>query len=179
MSEMELVKEFLAKLDASGAQRDYAPGVPRYGYSMRVSSGNPATPGCLAITWIRGRDEAERDAIRVHSRKIVENFMRSDGFIGMVTGFTGDQGFTVTAWQSEQALQAALRTSGHLEAMADFDKNGLAVGVWTSVWQPHHINRMWQRCPACNHANVVSDKPTTGLTCESCGAPLPDRISYW
>jgi len=35
-------------------------GPARYGYSMRVPSGNPRPPGIIALTWIQGKDQLVR-----------------------------------------------------------------------------------------------------------------------
>src|SRR5205085_10876133 len=35
-------------------------GVSRFGYALHASSGSLAPPGIIALTWIQGRDEAER-----------------------------------------------------------------------------------------------------------------------
>lgn len=48
---------------------DLQSGRAGYGYSMRVASGNPAPPGCIALTWIAGKDASERDRIRDHARQ--------------------------------------------------------------------------------------------------------------
>jgi hypothetical protein len=153
----------------------YTQGPATYGYSMHVSSGNPQKPGIVALTWIGGRDESERDRVRAHAANIVHDFVAEPGFIGIVTGFAGERGFTVTAWQDEAALHRALDRQ-HARAKQDFRTAGLSPGVWTSVWQPLRLNRMWTRCPRCSQPNDVSDDPRL---CANCGAELPPRPSYW
>jgi steroid delta-isomerase-like uncharacterized protein len=153
----------------------HAQGKAVYGYSMWVSSGNPKPPGIVALTWIGGRDESERDRIRAHSGKVVHDFVEEPGFIGIVTGFAGNRGFTVTAWEDEAALRRALAKQ-HGQAKQDFRTADLAYGVWTSVWQPVRVNRLWSRCMTCNQPNAVGDKPAT---CSNCGSDLPARPTYW
>ena len=41
---------------------------------MRVASGTPEPSGIIALTWIAGRDAAERERIRAHSKKNVQHF---------------------------------------------------------------------------------------------------------
>ena len=41
-----------------------------YGYSQHASSGNPAIPGIIALTWIQGRDESERAGTPARSSAI-------------------------------------------------------------------------------------------------------------
>lgn len=150
-------------------------GKASYGYSLHASSSNPAVPGIIALTWIQGRDESERDRERGHSGKIVADFLEEPGFIGIVTGFAGDRGFTCTAWEDEAALYRALDKQ-HARAKQDFRTSGLSPGVWTSVWKPHHINRLWVRCATCEQPNDMTDDRRQ---CANCGADLPPRPSYW
>lgn len=146
-----------------------------YGYSIRASSGNPKPPGIIALTWIRGRDEAERDRIRGHSRKVIGDFLAEPGFIGIATGFAGDRGFTVTAWEDEDSLHRALDKQ-HAIAKQEFRAGDLSPGVWTSVWQPLRMNRLWTRCMACQQPNNVNDNHRE---CSKCGTELPPRPTFW
>lgn len=150
-------------------------GGAEFGYSMRVSSGHRDVPGVIALTWIRARDEAEKDAIRGHSRRIVGDFRETPGFIGIVTGFAGLRGFTVTAWQDEDALARGI-SRHHASAKEAFRTTDISPGVWTSVWKPIRTNRIWTRCTACTHPNDVNDDHRA---CEKCGAPLPPRQTFW
>jgi steroid delta-isomerase-like uncharacterized protein len=146
-----------------------------YGYSKRVTSGNPAMPSTVGMTWIRFRDQSELDRIRLHSAKIIQDFVEEPGFISIVTGAAGDRAFTVTAWENEDALYRAL-DKAHSRAKHDFRTEDISPGVWTSVWKPLHINRMWSRCLACANPNDVTDDHRN---CVQCGAPLPERHPYW
>lgn len=147
-----------------------------FGYSMHVSSGPSRIPGIIALTWIMGRDEAERDRIRGHSRRIIAEFQQEPGFVGIVTGFAGERGFTVTAWDDEAALKRALGRH-HADARRTFFGEAISPGVWTSVWKPIRTNRIWSRCPACQEANdVTSDERRQ---CVRCQAELPPRPPVW
>lgn len=106
-----------------------------FGYSMRVHSGNPRPPGILALTWIAGADEAEKQRIRTHARQNVQDFLAEPGFIAIVTGFAGLRGFTTTAWEDEAAMRRAL-AGHHAVAMAELRRERFVASVWTSVWQP-------------------------------------------
>ncbi len=147
-----------------------------YGYSLHVSSGNTAVPAIIALTWIMGRNEAERDRVRVHSGQIVGDFLKEPGFIGIVTGFAGERGFTCTAWQDEASLHRAL-DQHHARAKQDFRTSGLSPSVWTSVWKPHHINRLWVRCRTCDTPNDMTNR--LDGECGQCGSDLPPRPTYW
>lgn len=146
-----------------------------YGYALRAASGSAKAPGVVALTWITARDAAERERIRAHSRQNVQDFLAEPGFIAIVTGFTGLRGFTVTAWESEEAMKRAL-AGHHAVAMRELFGGELVASVWTSVWTPTRINRLWVRCVACGALEDVSDDHRA---CVKCAAALPPRPSYW
>ena len=150
----------------------FADGSMTFGYSLRDWA-SKEKPGVLGMTWILARDAAEKAVIRGHARQIVHHFRETPGFIGIVTGFAGLHGFTLTAWESEQALKKATHEGAHREAMKAFEQ-GLSGGVFTSVWEPLRLNRMWTRCPD-GHAN---DATRAEGVCERCGKPLPERQPY-
>ena len=60
------------------------------------------------------------------------------------------------------------------EAMHAFRQDGLSGGVFTSVWEPLRLNRMWLRCPL-GHPN---DATRADGKCEVCGKPLPAPEPY-
>lgn len=146
-----------------------------FGYSMHVTSGYRDPPCVIALTWIRARDEAEKDKIRGHSRQIIRDFRATPGFVGIVTGFAGLRGFTVTAWENEEALGRGI-SRHHASAKQAFHTTDISPGVWTSVWKPERINRIWTRCTACTHPNDVNDDHRK---CEKCGAELSLRQTFW
>jgi hypothetical protein len=147
----------------------------QYGYALRAASGNGLAPGVIALTWITARDPAERERIRAHSRENVRDFLSEPGFISIVTGFTGLRGFTVTAWVDEAAMKRALGKH-HATAMKELFGERFVASVWTSVWTPTRVNRMWVRCTACGKLEDVSDDPRS---CAACNAALPERPVYW
>lgn len=149
--------------------------VAQFGYAMRAASANRRPPGVIALTWIAGQDAAERDRIRAHSKQNVADFLAEPGFISIVTGFIGLRGFTVTAWEDEAAMKRALGKH-HAVAMRELFGDDFVASVWTSVWTPARINRLWVRCPACGALEDVSDDHRA---CTACAAPLPERPAYW
>jgi len=150
-------------------------GAAKYGYSMRVPSGNMKPPGVIALTWIQGANEAEKERIRAHSRDNVKDFMAEPGFISIVTGFTGLRGFTVTAWEDEDSMKRALRKH-HAVAMKELFSENFVASVWTSVWTPTRMNRIWVRCPSCASLEDVNDDHRS---CSQCNAGLPERPAFW
>jgi hypothetical protein len=144
-----------------------------FGHSMR-SWVSKEKPGALGMTWLLARDETEKLAIRARARDIISHFRQVPGFIGIVTGFAGLHGFTLTAWENEEALRVATHSGAHSGAMHAFREGGLSGGVFTSVWAPLRLNRMWLRCPL-GHPN---DATRAEGKCEICGQPLPEMEPY-
>jgi heme-degrading monooxygenase HmoA len=151
----------------------FSEGALTFGHSMR-SWVSKEKPRALGLTWLLARDETEKLAIRARARDIINHFRDMPGFIGIVTGFAGLHGFTLTAWESEEALRAATHSGPHSEAMHAFRQDGLSGGVFTSVWEPVRLNRMWLRCPR-GHPN---DATRADGKCEVCGEPLPSPEPY-
>jgi steroid delta-isomerase-like uncharacterized protein len=151
----------------------FSEGATTFGHSLR-SWVSKEKPGALGMTWILARDETEKLAIRARARDIVNHFREVPGFIGIVTGFAGLHGFTLTAWESEEALRVATHSGAHREVMHAFREGGLSGGVFTSVWAPIRLNRMWSRCPF-GHLN---DATRADGKCEVCGEPLPPAQPY-
>ena len=151
----------------------FSDGAMTFGHSMR-SWVSKEKPGALGMTWLLARDETEKLAIRARARDIITHFREVPGFIGIVTGFAGLHGFTLTAWESEEALRVATHSGAHSEAMHAFRADELSGGVFTSVWAPIRLNRMWIRCPL-GHPN---DATRADGTCEVCRKPLPEAQPY-
>ncbi len=149
--------------------------IAQYGFSMRAASGNPNPPGVIALTWIAAKDPAERERIRAHSRQNAQDFLQEPGFISIVTGFTGLRGFTVTAWEDEDAMKRAL-AKHHATAMRELFTQDFVASVWTSVWTPTRMNRLWVRCEACGALEDVNDDHRD---CSRCHAALPTRPAFW
>lgn len=150
-------------------------GVAQYGYALRASSGNPRPPDVIALTWITAKNPEERERIRAHSRQNVQDFLTEPGFVSIVTGFTGLRGFTVTAWEDEASMKHALGKH-HAVAMKELFSEDFVASVWTSVWTPTRINRIWVRCTACGSLEDVSDDHRA---CGRCQAALPERPAFW
>ncbi len=147
----------------------------QYGYALRAASGNTRPPGVIALTWIAAKDADERERIRAHSRENVKDFLAEPGFVSIVTGFTGLRGFTVTAWEDEAAMKRALGKH-HAVAMKELFGERFVASVWTSVWAPTRINRIWVRCPSCGSLEDVSDDHRS---CRECEAAMPERPAFW
>jgi quinol monooxygenase YgiN len=150
-------------------------GPAQFGYAMRAASERRDPPGVIALTWIAAKNEAERERIRAHSKQNVQDFLREPGFLSIVTGFFGLRGFTVTAWTDEDAMRHAL-AKHHSVAMRELFAEDFVASVWTSVWTPTRMNRLWVRCTACASLEDVNDDHRA---CSKCGAELPERPAFW
>lgn len=150
-------------------------GPAQYGYAMRVASANKRPPGVIALTWICGRDDAERDRIRAHAKENVRDFLEEPGFLSIVTGFIGLRGFTVTAWEDEASMKRALGKH-HATAMRELFAGDFVASVWTSVWTASRVNRLWVRCEACGS---LEDASHDARSCSKCAAALPERPAFW
>lgn len=170
---MQEIYDFFDRWDAEHPTED--PDAPRYGYAMRVASGSSRPPGVIALTWITGADHDERERIRAHARQNVADFKEEAGFLSIVTGFIGLRGFTVTAWEDEEAMKRGLGKH-HAQAMKELFGENFVASVWTSVWTAARINRLWVRCTACGSLEDVSDDHRR---CVACDAQLPARPAYW
>ena len=168
-------KSFFESFGLAALVQPIQQGAASYGYSMRVPSGNPQPPGVIALTWIQAANETEKERIRTHSRQNVADFLAEPGFISIVTGFTGLRGFTVTAWQNEASMKRAL-SKHHAVAMKELFGENFVAAVWTSVWTPTRLNRLWVRCGSCGSLEDVNDDRGS---CSKCNASLPDRPAFW
>jgi hypothetical protein len=149
--------------------------VAQYGYVQRAASGSSRPPGVIALTWIAAKNATERERIRAHSKQNVQDFLAEPGFISIVTGFTGLRGFTVTAWEDESSMRRALGKH-HAVAMRELFGENFVASVWTSVWTPTRVNRIWVRCMECGSLEDVSDDHRA---CGKCHASLPERPAFW
>ena len=81
--------------------------------------------------------------------------------------------YTITAWDSVDAVQQVWRSSLHNGAVKRFFADDFAAAIGTAVFSVDHVNALWMRCTAC--AKVVNR--TENATCP-CGQPLPEPV-YW
>lgn len=82
----------------------------------------------------------------------------------------------MTAWEDEAAMRRAL-SKHHVVAMNELLGENFVASVWTSVWRPTRVNRLWVRCPSCGALEDVSGDEHH--PCSKCGAPLPPRPAFW
>lgn len=153
----------------------HAAGPFRFGSSVLVHSGKTTQPGAVGLTVINARSPEEEDRIRDYSRKIAPELLRNPGFIGLLLANVGGRMFTISAYESPSDIQGMPQVAHRDAVKATFTDNGLGAGGSTSVWQPHHLNPLFIRCPACQKmARAEGDTPRC-----TCGAALPTDFLYW
>lgn len=81
----------------------------------------------------------------------------------------------MTAWEDEAALHRGL-SQRHMTAMHELRSEDFVPGVWTSVWKPIRINRVWTRCLSCA---ALEDATDDHRRCSRCGSELPERPPFW
>lgn len=141
-----------------------------FGTSTRVDLGNTTLPGAFTMTWIE-LAASEFGELTERTREIVTALASEPGFIGFTSASVGGRNYTFTAWTSPEAAEASLaRTSAHNQAMARVYSEGFGGRGWTSMWQPHRLNKQFARCDGCARYVEFAHGATTA-TCE-CGAEM-------
>jgi steroid delta-isomerase-like uncharacterized protein len=148
----------------------------RFGYSVSSSSQRTDKPGAFSITILRCDDPEGVEKIRDYGRQISIEMQQMQGFLGNTNFGNGGRQATITAWESPEHASQLLRAGAHSEAMRYFwSDDGKALGGWTSVWVPEHINAMWARCESCG--KMVNSDELNGVC--GCGATLPSFGPWW
>ena len=156
----------------------------QFGAYFRLNKGNVAPPEAIGITWlqVRGGDEPFQEAARVTNR-VVNSFAGKPGF---VTGIIGAQmpdanghsgGFTLSAWESIEALEANLLPNpDHQAVVHRFMKEGFSYGTHSRVYQLVRAKPVMIACTACGKKNNAYKKIRT---CSQCDAALGEAPAYW
>lgn len=133
-----------------------------------------AEPGAMSLTVLEVDSEAAAQEVRDRSRETVTALMATPGFISFMGVQIGSRMYTITAWESVEAVDGLRANPGHRRAMARFyeGEGGLATGGQTGVWGPERLNGMWVRC-ACGAMSQAVDG-----RCDA-GHELPAAPAYW
>jgi len=106
---------------------------------------------------------------------VAAELTKEPGFLSWVGLGIADRLYTITVWESEEAVRAVMRTSAHKDAVKRFFSGDVGAAASTGVWIPHHLNAVRVRCPACG---VLIDRAKADGTC-ACGETLPEAPEYW
>ncbi len=130
-------------------------------------------PGAVTLTVLERRAQEEYDEIRARARDTVVDLMGMPGFISWLGVTAGNRHYTITAWESPEAVAHLRRSPAHAEAMERFFASDLGAGAQTGVWTPHRLNGMWVRCTDCGEMVLAA--------AGRCGAghELPEAPAYW
>ena len=158
------------------AQAEAAAAVPfQFGTAVRACAGSTMTPGAVSLTWVDVRSPGEAEEVRLSAAAVAAELAAEPGFISWMGLEIGSRLYTITAWESSDAVSAVLRNRTHQAAVRRFFTGNLGAAASTGVWRPDHLNALWTRCPAC--ATMI-DRARAGGTCP-CGEPLPEAPESW
>jgi steroid delta-isomerase-like uncharacterized protein len=167
-------RTFVDQLGMQVIVQPHAAGPFTFGRSVRVQSGNRATPGALSMTWVDVRSAEEDEVVVEDSRKIAVEMLGMPGFIGWVGVVIGPRLYTFTAWENAEAAQQLHREGTHRSAVKRVFSSDFAAAFHTGVWSAEHLNPLRVRCSACGQ---LVDSDCSERVC-GCGAALPEPPPY-
>lgn len=147
----------------------------QFGYAARTSTGSRNIPGAVSLTWVDTRSEQEVDEVKFTAAAIAADLSEQPGFISWAGLEIGKRLYTITLWDSADAVRLVLRNDTHLAAMKRLLNDDFCAAFATGVWTAHHLNAVRVRCPACGH---MIDLSQAEGACP-CGQPLPPAPEYW
>ena len=147
----------------------------QFGYAVRASAGRGTVPGDFSLTWIDVRSQHEADEVKLTAAAVAAELAREPGFLSWVGMEIGSRLYTITAWESPDAVRAVMRNSTHLAAVKRFLTEDFCAAGSTGVWSVHHLNAVSVRCPSCAQ---LTDRAQPADSC-ACGQPLPPMPESW
>ena len=126
-----------------------AAGPFQFGYAVRASAGRSKVPGAFSLTWLDARSEQEAEEIKLTAAVVAAELTQEPGFLSWVGMEIGSRLYTITAWESQDAVRAVMRNGTHLAAVKRRLTEDFAAAGSTGVWSAHHVNGVMVRCPAC------------------------------
>ena len=147
----------------------------QFGYAVRASAGRGTVPGAFSLTWIDVRSQHEADEVKLTAAAVAAELAREPGFLSWVGMEIGSRLYTITAWESPDAVRAVMRNSTHLAAVKRFLTEDFCAAGSTGVWSVHHLNAVSVRCPSCAQ---LTDRAQASGPC-ACGQPLPPMPESW
>src|SRR5262249_59419690 len=120
-------------------------------------------------TWegVGSPEEAEEISLTVAA--VAADLATEPGFISWMGLEIGSRLYTITAWESGDAVSAVVRNRPHQAVVRRFFTGNLGAAASTGVWRADRLNALWTRCPAC--ATMIDRARADGIC--PCGEPLP------
>ncbi len=141
-----------------------------FGTSTAVRTTRPQTPGVLAVTELIADSDAAAQGVRELSRQTVVDSLEAPGFLWFTSAVTGRRMTTVSMWESEPSMRAAMASGAHAQAMRRFgDFAGAGV---TSVFALRRHGPYLQRCSGCGQIARLTARQGH---C-TCNAPLSATV---
>jgi len=166
----------VATSPSAQAQVETAEAVPfQFGTAVRVCAGSTRTPGAFSLTWVDVQSDEEAEEVRLSAAAVAAELAGEPGFISWMGLEIGRRLYTITAWESSDAVGAVRRNRTHQAVMRRFFAGNLGAAASTGVWRADHLNALWMRCPACT---TMIDRARAGDGCP-CGEPLPEAPESW
>ena len=147
----------------------------QFGYAVRASAGSSKVPGAFSLTWIDARSEEEAEEVKLTAAVVVAELSQRPGFLSWVGMEIGTRLYTITAWESQDAVREVMRNGTHLAAVKRFLTEDFCAAASTSVWCAHHLNAIRVRCSSCGR---LTDRAQAAGSC-ACGQPLPPMPECW
>ena len=136
----------------------HAIGPFQFGYAARAAGDSCKVPGAVGLTWLDTRSEEEAQQVRELTVQIVAELATAPGFIGWLGVVIAGRMYTITTWETEDAVRAVLCSSAHQLAVKRQLTEDFIAHATTSVWVPHHINTLWTRCTSCGQRRARSQR---------------------
>jgi steroid delta-isomerase-like uncharacterized protein len=152
----------------------HAIGPFEWGYAVRASGDSQKIPGAVSVTWIDTSSAEEADQVREIVRPLAAELTKAPGFISWLGIVIASRLYTLTAWESADAVQEIMRNHLHQAAVKKYFSERFCTAGSTGVWIPHHLNPVRVRCTSCGDLSELT--PETGGPC-ACGQPLPQ--AHW
>lgn len=83
----------------------------QFGYAVRASAGSTKVPGAFSLTWIDARSEEEAEEIKLTAAVVAVDLTKEPGFLSWVVMEIGSRLCAITAWESQEAVRAVMRTA--------------------------------------------------------------------
>src|SRR5262249_56319018 len=128
-------------------------GSDEFGYAVRGAAGSSEMRRAFSLTWIDVRSEKEAEEVKLTAAVVAVELAQEPGFISWIGLEIGSRLYTITAWESENAVRAVMRNRTHLAAVKRFLTEDFGAPASNGVACGHHRNSASMRFPAVARDN--------------------------